>query len=157
VGIRDFLRGNAFLGRYGKGVLVALCAFAVYAGTLTHELVWDDHILLAKARTTGFPALLHEEFPKEGSGCYHPLVLASLWLDDRLAGFFPPAYHLTNVLLHAGNSFLVHRLLAALFLPSVALWGARPGSPTAGPAFWGSCGSAAFSCRSPGSSGSSGR
>ena len=106
-----------------QGAFVALCALLAYTTTLRNGLVWDDFVLLDAVRAAGFPGLLKLEFMHPGNGYYRPLVLASLWLDDQLAGIAPPAFHMTNILLHAANSFLVWRLLGALFAPTAALWG----------------------------------
>ncbi|MGQ0720434.1 MAG: hypothetical protein ACT4PE_02545, partial [Candidatus Eiseniibacteriota bacterium] len=68
------------------GLAAALLAFAVFAGILSHELVWDDPALLESARgavrSGGLGALLRAEFvldplSGESTGYYRPVVLGS--------------------------------------------------------------------------------
>jgi tetratricopeptide (TPR) repeat protein len=99
------------------GLAAALLAFAAYAGTLGHELVWDDPALVESARNAvqsgGLGALLRAEFvldpmSGESTGYYRPVVLASLRLDSWLSDALTvPTYHATNVLLHAAATWLV--------------------------------------------------
>jgi tetratricopeptide (TPR) repeat protein len=106
----------------------------VYAGTLSHELVWDDPALVESARgavrSGGIGALLRAGFvldpmSGESTGYYRPVVLASLWLDSRLSeALRTPTYHATNVLLHTAATWLVwllgRRVLASAFAALVA-------------------------------------
>jgi len=111
----------AALRRVPAPLALAVVAVAAYAGTLGHELVWDDPLLLENIRTAvregGLPRLLTAEFrvnPDQPLGYYRPLVYLSLYLDFRISGAFLPVFHATNVLLHAGNTLLLHALLRTL-------------------------------------------
>ena len=53
----------------------------------------------------------------ESSPQYYPLVHTSFWLEYRLWKLNPMGYHVTNVLLHIGASFLLWRALVLLGLP----------------------------------------
>ena len=75
-----------------------LAAVALYARTVGFEFVFDDLSLISDGgpRRLG-PAILP----------YRPLRYATYWLDHALGGGSAWAYHLVNVLLHAGNAALV--------------------------------------------------
>ena len=99
---------------------LVILSVSAYAGTINHDLVWDDpEIVLyvdSIVREGGLPALVTSQFAthiEEGyvSGYYRPLVLVSLWFDSHLAGGLAWAYHLTNIILHAVNTILVLMLL----------------------------------------------
>lgn len=100
--------------------LVSCLAFSVYAGTLTHELVWDDKGVLGYVDSItgreGFPALFTSPFAtheEEGyvSGYYRPVSMWSLWLDSFYVRIFRYQYHLVNILLHVLNTILVFLLI----------------------------------------------
>jgi tetratricopeptide (TPR) repeat protein len=97
---------------WAAAVLVA--ALAAYAVTIRHALVWDDLLLMRNVAAwfgeRGLSGLLTREFvlsTSEHMGYYRPVVLLSLWFDQRLAAVLPVSHHLTNVLLHGLNSVLV--------------------------------------------------
>jgi tetratricopeptide (TPR) repeat protein len=88
----------------------------VFAGSLACGFVWDDDFnLLGGADFRGFGARqLRWMFTTAYMGHYHPFTWLSFALDHRLHGIDPWGYHLTNVLLHAGNAVLVYFLLCVL-------------------------------------------
>ncbi len=104
-----------------------LLAVLVYSGSLSHALVWDDPLLLDHVRELrqqgGWSALLTAGFRLSEDvdlGYYRPVVLLSLALDDLASTFHP-----TNVLLHAGCTWLVGMLLWRFgFSPAISLLGA---------------------------------
>jgi len=107
------------MSRTLSAVLVFLLAAAVYAGTVRHELLWDDPLLTSlveeRARHDGLSGLLASDFRirrHEAMGYYRPVVLLSLWADGRLAARLPVAHHLQNILLHALASALAYAFLA---------------------------------------------
>ena len=121
-GPSDAMRALGAVGRRrAGGVLVFLLAAIVYAGTLRHELVWDDTTLTSlveeRSRQGGLGGLLASDFRlkrNEAMGYYRPAVLLSLWVDGRLAAAVPVVRHLHGVLLHALASTLAYTLLALL-------------------------------------------
>ena len=101
--------------------LAALAAVAVYAGSLGHGFVWDDHIHIEAApfvqdarnlRVLASPGFWLGRVEVEGSA--RPLLLASLLGDRALWGAAPRGYHLTNILLHAAAAAALTMLAAEL-------------------------------------------
>lgn len=105
---------------------VAAAAALLYLPSLGNGFARDDADLIpAIARwARGLPALLANDFwspTGSASGLWRPVVTFSLWLDARLGGGAPAAYHLANLLAHAGASALLVALLARAGLPRVAV------------------------------------
>lgn len=88
-------------------------ALFTYGRSLYNGFVWDDPIVLDQLRAfrsaTDF-VVMPEVVPKF---YYRPLVFASLAIDRALGGETPALFHLSNIVLHALNTFLVGRLLLA--------------------------------------------
>lgn len=95
-------------------LLIVLIVFGIYHKTLNTFFVSDDFEFLSLFRQShdlSFDALFG--FMKD-LGLIRPLAVASKWLDHTLWAFDPRGYHLTNILLHAVNSFLVFLILYSL-------------------------------------------
>lgn len=116
---------SAALGAAG----VFLVAVLVYATTLGHGFVWDDHtILLAyeslddwSRATATLTSNFFQESQEKGSFDYwRPAVVLSHMIETTLLGRAAWGFHLVNVLLHAATSALV------IFLG--LLWFDRKGS-----------------------------
>ncbi len=120
-----------------KDILIIAAAVILsimaYAGTLTHELVWDDVKVLkyidSIVQEGGLSALVTSQFAthiEDGyvSGYYRPVSVVSMWFDSMLTGYFPYIYHLTNIVLHALNTLLVFILLRLLNVRVAAAVGA---------------------------------
>jgi Tfp pilus assembly protein PilF len=98
-------------------ILLAL-ALIPHVLTLVHPFVYDDLALVVE--NDGLRSLEPVDFLKDPSVSgkrlewYRPLTLISLAVNYRFSGLAPFAYHLTNLLLHALNVFLVYRLARRL-------------------------------------------
>ncbi len=92
-------------------VAVALIALLAYLPALGHGLVFDDLSLIGPEG----PRFLGNDWLP-----YRPLRFASLWLDHRLFGATAWGYHLTNLLLHAAVTALVHRIAIRLGVAAMA-------------------------------------
>lgn len=115
------MNGKPGLRTCVAAAIVTLVAFGLYARTIGYGLVWDDPQLLqyidGRYRQGGLRGLALAEYNLQAAeplGYYRPVVLLSLWADARLAGLFPPIFHLTNVLLHTANALLLLALLRTL-------------------------------------------
>jgi Flp pilus assembly protein TadD len=116
-------------------IAVFAIAFAVHAGSIGHDFVWDDPTLIAESprfqRVSDVPALFRAHaFSGAETGMggmklieyYRPVWIASLAVDHLLWGERPLGYHVTNVVLHAIAAGLVAWLaLLLLGAPLAAL------------------------------------
>ena len=111
---------------------VGFAAFAVFATTLGNGLVYDDHFLIERNRlirdadlwevlTTHYWGGYEDE--ANANGQYRPLTVLSFVLDGW-GGIEAFRFHLTNVLLHVGNSLLAYLLCARLGLQRGAVFAA---------------------------------
>ena len=100
---------------YVLAALAALLAFIVFIPALKNGFViWDDNVLISENRNIqsldlGF---LKRTFTSVGITTWYPLTLISLAIDYALWGDNPWGFHLTNIIFHALNTFLVFILIA---------------------------------------------
>jgi protein O-mannosyl-transferase len=119
---------SAWLRSHREAILLALVVCGLFSLTLFHQLVWDDRSIVPRVERAwaegGFPRLLglnysaFEAWEKEGEVLYwRPVTVLSLWLDGRFATHgFPFSFHATNILLHAGATLLLFRILSRFLL-----------------------------------------
>jgi protein O-mannosyl-transferase len=104
------------------GLLFAAVAL-IYGNTLRNEFTMDDGIYVLRnsqvtqASVRGFFA------PNKFSNVFRPVTFATLALNWQLGGARPFGFHLFNLILHAGATWLLFLLLEALL-------GASPGAKT---------------------------
>ena len=108
-------KGFALRGRWGPAVFSALLALALYAVTLGGTYVYDDAIVVALDQRVRNPRLWGQFWTGQwmsgaADNLYRPLVSQSFASQWWLHGDRPWAFHLVNVLLHAGASALVAEL-----------------------------------------------
>jgi Tfp pilus assembly protein PilF len=122
----DTLRGRMGTAPVLSVLLVALVSIGIYANTLTNGFVYDDaKQILANPWITDaryLPDIMTHDVwgfwpERAASSYYRPLMHIVNMMVYQAAGFSPWAYHLVNVLFHAGNSVLV-LLLATQLLAS---------------------------------------
>ena len=102
---------------YLSGLLL-VAALLAFAGNLNSYFLSDDFVQIGK--------VLHGDFSvtwgQAHGGFFRPLFILSYIVDSRVWHARPFGYHLTNITLHALNSFLVfqvaRRLLQKLALPA---------------------------------------
>jgi protein O-mannosyl-transferase len=95
------------------GLLLAAVVLS-YADTLGNQFVMDDELYIMKNAQVTSPTLSRLFSPNPVSSVYRPLAFASLALSWSLSGNEPLAYHLVNLLLHAGVTWLLYILLQEL-------------------------------------------
>ena len=111
---------------------VGAIAFAAFANSLGNGFVYDDHFLIERNRlildadlwgvfTTHYWGGYEDE--ANANGQYRPLAVLSFVLDGW-GGIAPFRFHLTNVLLHVGNSLLAYLLCASMGLQRGAVFAA---------------------------------
>jgi len=103
-------------------ILIAL-SLGLYANTLSHEFVWDDHYFIDENSKLEDPNFIRSAFTQDlwqntdlnmKSGFYRPVPLFATYVVFRIAGEAPWAYHLMSVLLHGANGLLVFFFLKEL-------------------------------------------
>ncbi len=103
------------------GISVAIYAPNLQAGFLT----WDDDLMVLAnplvLSPNGLSAIWSRTAHTHGWPNY-PLFYTSLWLNHRLWGLEPAAYHAANIALHVLNAVLVLAVLRRLGLGRVAAW-----------------------------------
>lgn len=105
----SFLRALAFL--------IAFITFAIYIPALQNGFVnWDDNFYIYENRNIQSidVAFLKWIFTAVVVALWHPLTLLSYAFDYAIWGLNPFGYHLTNILLHTANTFLVFVLVIRL-------------------------------------------
>ena len=117
--------GQRFVAPLGVWLLFAVLLLVVYSPALRGEFLWDDDEYVSNN-----PAVMQANgivriwLSADGGPQYYPLTLSSFWLEYRCWGTAPAGYHVTNILLHATNAWLVYLLLARLSVPGALLAGA---------------------------------
>jgi tetratricopeptide (TPR) repeat protein len=101
--------------RWGPGIFSALLALALYAVTLGGTYVYDDAVIVGLDERVRNPKLwgqfwIRDWFNGALDNLYRPLVSQSFGLQWWLHGERIWAFHLVNLLLHAGASALVAEL-----------------------------------------------
>ena len=103
---------------------LALLAVLAYANSFPGAFILDDlHIARNNPLFAEFDfiTLLRSDYwyGIENSGLYRPLTILSLYLNRLLLGDGPLGFHLVNVLLHAGVTVLLWRVLLRWGFPAV--------------------------------------
>ena len=107
-------------------------AFAVFANSLGHDLVWDDVPIIRENSFLVSPGAWWRcfgrdfglEIIRQPAGYYRPAVFLSIVLNHALGGAAPFGYHLFNVALHGINVVLLFLLLTRLAGRRMAALGA---------------------------------
>jgi lipoprotein NlpI len=103
--------------RYYLAVLVSLITFVVYLSSLHHEFVeWDDAQYVVEnlhIRSIDI-AFFKWAFADFHAGNWHPLTWISHAIDYAIWGLNPLGHHLTSIILHAVNAFIVVLLIINL-------------------------------------------
>lgn len=104
-------------------LVLALVTVVVFAASLNNSFVWDDKFLVVNNPYVKNLSYLPEIFSTQlytgshmHSNFYRPLELLSFAVDYSIWHLNPFGYHLTSLLLHAGNVILVYFILIAVGL-----------------------------------------
>lgn len=109
-------------------LLIFGAAIVVYIPVMNGGFIWDDepwitaNPLVTAENKTAWAALTAIWSGSEGVE-YYPLTTTLHWLEWRIVGAHAPAFHVVNILLHAGNSVLVWRVLRSIGVPGAWLAG----------------------------------
>ena len=97
-------------------LVFGLTAYAFWPSLQNAFVQWDDPLNFTDNphyRGLGWPQLKWM-FTSFHTGPYIPLTWISLAIDYLVWGLNPTGYHLTSLLLHAGNAVLVYRIAKRL-------------------------------------------
>ncbi len=98
-------------------ILTALITFLVYLPALQNGFVnWDDQVYVYKnvhIRSMDI-SFFKWAFTSVVSANWHPLTVISYGIDYLIWGLNPLGYHLTNIVFHAANAFLVFLIIFRL-------------------------------------------
>jgi|SRR5579884_634931 len=109
------LRGLYVLRKYGLPALaIMVVTFLSFGSMLRAQFAADDYLLIVANTSiqslTSLPKLFTSSYIP-GQGLYRPLSSATFAVNYAIGHLNPAGYHLTNVLLHALNGFLVYLLV----------------------------------------------
>ena len=118
--------------KYYLAGLIALVTFAVYLHALQNDFVAldDDAYVFDNLHIRSFDlSFLRWAFLDFYASNWHPLTWMSHALDYALWGLNPMGHHLTNIILHAVNTFIV--VVLAMRLREALTWTAEQKRPAA--------------------------
>ncbi len=110
----------------GAATIVVLTLLA-YLPAIRGEFIWDDDYYVTRnpllksldgLQRIWFDIIPPGDYPLPQ---YYPLTHTTVWVEHKLWGLNPLGFHLTNVLLHVGNSLLIWLLLRKLDVPGAWL------------------------------------
>ena len=106
-------------------VAAASIVFIEYIPSLKDGFInWDDNLYVYEnpdIRALSL-AFLRHAFTSYAAFNWHPLTIISYAIDYRLMGMSPFIYHLTNIVFHAANTFLVAVLVFRLVEIAAPAW-----------------------------------
>ena len=95
------------------GLLLAAVVL-VYGNTLVNQFAMDDELYIMRNAQVTDPSLHRLFSPNPVSAVFRPVTFATLALNWALGGAEPLGYHLLNLFLHAGATWLLYVLLQEL-------------------------------------------
>jgi tetratricopeptide (TPR) repeat protein len=115
--IRPETTGEAFvrIPSLVLACLLILMPLVAFIPAVRSGWIWDDDRYVTRNETLrDLDGLAKIWFSPGATPQYYPLVHTSFWIESRLWGLNPMAYHLVNVLLHACAALLLWRILSRL-------------------------------------------
>jgi len=115
---------------FALAFFVAVVTALVFLPALRNDFVWDDKInVVDNLHIRSFDAaFLKWAFTDISWSWWQPLVWISHAVDYALWGLHPAGHHLTNIMLHAVNAFLVVVLAVKLLEAAAATSSSAPGA-----------------------------
>jgi tetratricopeptide (TPR) repeat protein len=112
-----------------RALLLCLACLAAYANGLTGTFTYDDKAIVRDNPRIRAPGRIGEIFatsyfggPRGQGSAYRPVLLASYAVQWWLHGKDALAFHVVNLLLHAGATLLLLRLLGKIGIPPPAAY-----------------------------------
>lgn len=123
--VRETWKGLAL-----RASLIFLAAMFVYIPAMQSKWIWDDNLLITQYVVMQHPQGLRifwfpwtDKELGETVPDYYPITWSTLWLEWRLWGNYPQAYHVSNCIMHAIGAVLLWRVLKKLPIPGAFLAG----------------------------------
>jgi protein O-mannosyl-transferase len=101
--------------------LLLIVTFVAYLPAMRGGFIWDDDGHVTRPELRSFYGLYRIWFEVGATQQYYPLLHSAFWLEQRLWGDDPLAYHLANLLFHCGVVCLVYAVLQRLKIPGALL------------------------------------
>jgi protein O-mannosyl-transferase len=102
-------------------VLIAAVAIIAYFPSIGGGFIWDDYLLLVDNALVKASNGLHQIWCSALAIDYWPATNTSFWIEWRLWEMNSTGYHVTNLLLHIVESWLIWIILRRLSVPGALL------------------------------------
>lgn len=112
--MKDFVKNHQFLFVL---LLSLTVSFVLFGNTIKNDFVFDDNAVVKNRGDLKdianifnlFVSPYHQNMPQ--TGLYRPFTMATYALNHAIFGTEPKNFHVTNIIIHAINSFLVFWLV----------------------------------------------
>lgn len=105
-----------------QALALAAMVFGAYVPAIRGGFVWDDiDLYIIENPLLRLPDGLYRFWFTPEPADYYPLAYTTFWFEWRLWSDNPTGYHVVNLLLHAGVSIVLWRLMRAMQLPGAWL------------------------------------
>jgi tetratricopeptide (TPR) repeat protein len=101
-------------------IFMAVIAVA-YFPALNGDRLWDDDAHLTSPELRSLHGLIQIWTKPEATQQYYPLIHSAFWVEHKLWGDTPRAYHLVNIFLHTISATLLLIILQRLRIPGAWL------------------------------------
>ena len=98
--------------------LIVFIILITYFNSIRNEFVYDDWDLVVREKYEKGKPLLYPFVNALRGGAYRPLRDISHAIDRLIWGEDPMGHHITNILIHTGNSIIVFYIALSIFLKS---------------------------------------
>ena len=95
-------------------LLIAVAGFVVFATSLRHDFVYDDHVDIREVDNVFVPGAWPALFYTASAQLYRPATYLGYALDNAVWGWKPFGWHLHSLLLHGVVSVLVYGFIRRL-------------------------------------------
>jgi protein O-mannosyl-transferase len=102
-------------------VVIFIFVFIAYFPSLNGKFIWDDHLLLTENQLVQSPDGLYDIWCSTESPDFWPATNTTFWIEWRLWGANSAGYHVTNLIVHVVESFLIWIVLRKLSIPGAFL------------------------------------
>ena len=104
-----------------KGLLLVAAVFLVYQPVWQAGFIWDDDKHITRPELRSLAGLERIWIQLDATQQYYPLFHSAFWVEHRLWGDWPPAYHLINIGMHALLALLLVKVLRQMEIPGAWL------------------------------------